>query len=237
MLVLGYICREMRNYIFRLLLVLPGLAAIAAAQDTQIRLDSSVLRVPKGLRLTAERSLVIPIGPDSVLRMRGRSGTTRLGLQMSAARRSKRWGFHLNPSIAWTGYHFLQDSSKTFPTTVDTFSSERHLLTWVDVPAGLSFHFGRGQGPEAHPWVEVGIWAGYRIAGSYRARYTDSEGRVVNTRISRISEPQNFRGGGYLRVGYGDIALYVTNRITGVYTTGNGYPAMPVWEGGIIVRM
>lgn len=213
------------------------LAVPAMAQDTQIRLDSSVLKVPKGLRLIAERGFVLPIAPDSALQLRGRSGTTRVGVQLSAARRSHRWGFHLNPSFAWTGYHFLQDTTKTFPTTTRGLLSERHLLTWVDVPAGVSFHLGKGQGAAAHPWVEAGAWLGYQLAASYRSRLMTDSGQVVNTRISNIPGPQVLRAGYYVRAGYGDIALSLMCRLSGVYVGTGSYPQLPRWEAGILIRL
>lgn len=160
---------------------------------------------------------------------------------------SPKFAVHFQPGISYYKLSYRQIEAKNFPTSIDTFKSEKHRFNYLTVPLGLTYTIKRNEQKERKTYVELGGFVGYQFRSLYKVTYTetlaDGYDHSISHRIQTVPYANRFRYGIYTRVGQGFFSLYASYRLSNVFLTkdsnDNIYPVrhIPRLEVGLGIAL
>ncbi|MEM6801036.1 MAG: outer membrane beta-barrel protein [Bacteroidota bacterium] len=183
--------------------------------------------------LVFNRTLQTTNGTSDTIPLNGTSsGTFFIGGGIRIPLGNQLVNIRLTPGISWTGYTYNQTNLKRYPTFASdsvNLSLERQSLTHIDLPLSFYFNISRDEDGDPRFFVEVGGYASYLMAASYKIKYEDANGLRVKEKIRDIhalegdnAEFERLRYGAFARVGFKWIALYLDYRISDVFDEFSG---------------
>jgi len=179
----------------------------------------------RGFQLVDKQNDSIPINGAS-------SGTFFLGGGIRIPLIKQTVGIRLTPGISWTNISYNQTNFKKFPSVAsDTInlSVEKHGLTHIDLPVSFFFNLTRDEDGDPRIFLEIGGYASYLMAASYRIKYEDANGLRVKEKIRDLhslegdkAEFERLRYGMFARAGFKWFALYLDYRLSDVFDEFSG---------------
>lgn len=179
----------------------------------------------RGFQLVNKANDSIPINGAS-------SGTFFLGGGIRIPLAGQTVGIRLSPGVSWTNISYNQTNLKQFPTqATDTtnLSVEKHSLTHIDLPVSFFFNITRDEDGDPRVFVEVGGYASYLMAASYKTKYEDTNGLRVKEKVRDLhalegdkAEFERLRYGIFARAGFKWFAIYADYRISDVFDEFSG---------------
>ena len=204
-----------------LLTLLPSLALAQELEES----DNLPVDRPQNFQLLLNRGLLISSveGDDRVPVNGSLSGSLFLGLSFKAILPSQKAGARITPGINWYKLNYQQEEAKVFPT--DTlFDSEKHVLTYLELPIGFFVNFSKDEDGDPRLFAELGGFLGYKLNGSYKRKFEES-GRTVRLIRRDVPDVEDWRFGLYGRLGFKRWALYTSYLLSDTFaefTTENG---------------
>ncbi|MDX2247593.1 MAG: porin family protein [Bacteroidia bacterium] len=221
----------------------PALPADDLPSDPPSRFD---LVFNRGLMLVSSTQDSVPISGSN-------SGTFFIGGGIKFPLAKNKMGIRVTPGVAFSRIQYNQTTIKTFPTIPDslsfTLTSEKHSLTYVELPLGFYLNISRDEDNDPKFFVEAGGYVGYLLSASYKTKYVNSDGQRVKTQVSDLekieAEFERIRYGLYGRLGYKWASLYYSFRLSALFDEfandpprgGQGYknPVIPPMEVGLTI--
>lgn len=189
----------------------------------------------RGFQLVDKANDSIPINGAS-------SGTFFLGGGIRIPLGGQVAGLRLAPGVSWTNISYNQTNLKQFPTVAGdslNLSVEKHSLTHIDLPLSVFFNLSRDEDGDPRIFVEVGGYASYLMAASYKTKYEDSNGLRVKQKTRDLhalteekEEFERLRYGMFARAGFKWFALYIDYRLSDVFDEFSGTIINPQTRAG-----
>ena len=201
-----------------ILLFIIGIPSMSMGQE-QKEIDNLPVDRPQNFQLLFNRGLIIgSVGGEDQVPINGSfSGSMFLGLSFKAHFPNNVVGARITPGINWYKLNYQQEDQKIFPT--DTiFDSEKHVLTYLEVPVGIFVNISKDEDGDPRLYTELGGFLGYKLSGAYKRRFDDN-GR--NSRLIRREVPglEDWRFGIYGRLGFKRWALYYSYLLSDVFSS------------------
>lgn len=156
------------------------------------------------------------------------SGSTTLGAGYNF-NVSPKFAIHLQPGINYYKLSYRQLAAKNFPSRIDTFQSEKHRMTYAEMPIGLIYTFKRNEKKERQTFVEVGGYAGFNFRKIYKINYTttlaDGLSHGITQKTDFLSNVNPIRYGLYTRLGKGLLSVYGSYRLSNVFLSSSNFTA------------
>ncbi|MEM8887230.1 MAG: porin family protein [Bacteroidota bacterium] len=214
----------------------------AKAEDKE---DNLPVDAARRFSLVFNRTLQTTNGTADTIPLNGTgSGTFFIGGGIRIPLGGKVANIRLAPGISWTGFNYNQTNLKRFPTFANdstNLSLEKHSLTHIDLPLSFYFNFSRDEDGDPRFFVELGGYASYLMAASYKIRYEDENGLRVREKIKDLhalegdnAEFERLRYGAFARVGFKWIALYLDYRLSDVFDENGGTVINPDTPAGFL---
>lgn len=188
----------------------------------------------RGFQLVDRANDSIPINGAS-------SGTFFLGGGIRIPLGGQKAGIRLAPGISWTNITYNQTNLKQFPTPSSdstNLSVEKHSLTHIDLPLSFFFNLTRDEDGDPRIFIEVGGYASYLMAASYKTKFEDANGLRIKSKIRDLhalegdkAEFERLRYGLFARAGFKWFAVYVDYRLSDVFDEFSGTIINPQGEG------
>ena len=185
----------------------------------QEEIDNLPVDRPQNFQLLFNRGLVIgSVGGEDQVPINGSfSGSMFLGLSFKAHFPNNKVGARIAPGINWYKLNYQQEDQKIFPTD-SIYDSEKHVLTYLEVPIGIFVNITKDEDGDPRLYTELGGFLGYKLSGAYKRRF-DDKGR--NSRLIRREVPglEDWRFGIYGRLGFKRWALYYSYLLSDVFSS------------------
>ncbi|MFN0202130.1 MAG: hypothetical protein ACKVTZ_11455 [Bacteroidia bacterium] len=148
------------------------------------------------------------------------SGSMDLGFAYGF-RLPRKWTIHIQGLITTYKLNFATLPSKTFPDTLHQgLRTQKLRFMGATLPFGVIYNLKEKDGKRI-TYAELGVWGGFLLPPTYKAKYVDSTGKsVVEKRALYFGlEGFNFlQSGIYARLGWKQFALYGNYRASNIFT-------------------